>query len=106
MSSRVQKCHFISLLVSVAPPSLGPLSFHLPFLEQDQVSSLPECSCRQRLELSPGRGEEKAACISLVLGRCIGHGAPGRWEGAEGLAFVFPAGNAEDQGGDRMEKHQ
>lgn len=30
LSSHLQKHHFISLLVSLAPPSLGPLSFHLP----------------------------------------------------------------------------
>lgn len=30
LSSHLQKHHFISLLVSLVPPSLGPLSFHLP----------------------------------------------------------------------------
>lgn len=69
LSSRFQKRHFISLLVPVAPPSLGPWSFHLPFLEQDQVSSLSECSRRQRLELSPGRGEEKEAVHLLGAGK-------------------------------------
>lgn len=65
LSSHFQKHHFISLLVSVAPPCLGPLSFHLPFLEQDQVSSLSEYSCRQRLALSPGRGKEEEALYFL-----------------------------------------
>lgn len=67
LSSCFQKCHFISLLVSVALPSLGPLSFHLPFLEQDQVSSLSECSCRL-----PGPLQVEGK--SLVL--------PRRWEDA------------------------
>lgn len=30
LSSHLQKHYFISLLVSLAPPNLGPLSFHLP----------------------------------------------------------------------------
>lgn len=77
LSSRFQKRHFISPLVSVAPPSLGPRSFHLPFLEQDQVSSLTECSRRQRLELSLGRGEEREALYLLGAGKTHKTWCPG-----------------------------
>lgn len=60
LSAHFQKRYFMRLLVSVAPPSLGPLSFHLPFLEQDQVSSLSECSCRQVWSSLQVEGKEKA----------------------------------------------
>lgn len=108
LSSHFQKRYFIRLLVSVAPPSLRPLSFHLPFLEQDQVSSLSESSCRQRLSSLQVEGKRRKPYISSVLGKMHRTWWPLRrgWRGAPTVAFVFPAGTADHQDGDGVEKRR